>query len=223
MMHLRWKKRNNLHGLKSPEHTERRYLKSIFVRLKMRISERQRDGAIVAVVIAVIIYTLFNASFLLPPKAYDILHRETGRDQLIVGVTVKEGSQEIYWLPGNSKVYDLLNAAGIGNLEKFNEKTLHTQLSTGHAVSIESVGTIEVGEMDNARKMALNIPININKATLEDLMFIPGIGEATALRIIQFRETSGGFRTLEDLMKIRGIKEKKFAHLKRYLYAGKIS
>ena len=73
----------------------------------------------------------------------------------------------------------------------------------------------------NARKMALNIPININKATLEDLMLIPGIGETTALRIIQFRESAGGFHTLEDLMKIRGIKEKKFEHLKKYLYAGK--
>ncbi|MCX5843941.1 MAG: helix-hairpin-helix domain-containing protein [Deltaproteobacteria bacterium] len=189
----------------------------------MRISERQRDGAIVAVVIAVIVYTLSNASFLLQSKVCDLPYRDKGHDQLVVGIAVNAGSQGIFWLPRNSKVYDLLNAAGIGNLEKFNEKTLHTQLSRGHAVYIESDCTIEVGEMDNARKIALNIPININKATLEDLMLIPGIGETTALRIIQFRETSGGFRTLEDLMKIRGIKEKKFAFLKRYLYAGKIS
>jgi competence protein ComEA len=190
--------------------------------MKMRISARQRDGVIIAVVIAVIAYTLSNASFLLPSKVNDLPYRDKGRDQLVVCVTVNAGSQGIFWLPRNSKVYDLLNAAGIGNLEKFNEKTLHTQLSTGHAVHIESDGTIEVGEMNNASKVALNIPININKATLEDLMFIPGIGETTVLRIIQFRETAGGFRTLEDLMKIRGIKEKKFEHLKRYLYAGKI-
>ena len=191
--------------------------------MKIRISDRQRDGAIVAVVIAVIAYTLSNASFLLPSKVNDLPYRDKGPDQLVVGIAVNPDSQGIFWLPRNSKVYDLLNAAGIGNLERFNEKTLYTQLSTGHAVYIESDGTIEVGEMNNARKMALNIPININKATLEDLMLISGIGETTALRIIQFRETSGGFRTLEDLMKIRGIKEKKFAHLKRYLYAGKIS
>jgi len=77
--------------------------------------------------------------------------------------------------------------------------------------------------MSNASKVALNIPININKATLEDLMLIPGMGEKTALQIIQFRETSGNFRTLEDLMKIRGIKEKKFAKLKKYLFTGQIS
>ena len=223
MMHLHWKKRNNPHELKSPQPTEGGYIKSIFVRRKMRISERQRDGAIVAVVIAVMVYTLSNASFLLQSKVCDLPYRDKGRDQLVVGIAVNAGSQGIFWLPRNSKVYDLLNAAGIGNLEKFNEKTLHTQLSRGHAVYIESDCTIEVGEMNNASKIALNIPININKATLEDLTLIPGIGETTALRIIQFRETSGGFRTLEDLMKIRGIKEKKFAYLKRYLYAGKIS
>jgi competence protein ComEA len=191
--------------------------------MKIRISDRQRDGAIVAVVIAVIVYAFSLASFLLPSKVGNLPYTDKGRDQLIVGIAVNPDSHGIFWLPRNSKVYDLLNAAGIGNLEIFNENTLHTQLSTGHAVYIESDGTIEVGEMNNARKMALNIPININKATLEDLMLIPGIGETTALRIIQFRETSGGFRTLEDLMKIRGIKEKKFVYMKRYLYAGKIS
>lgn len=223
MMPLHWKKRNNPHELKSPQPTEGGYIKSIFVRRKMRISERQRDGAIVAVVIAVMVYTLSNASFLLQSKVCDLPYRDKGRDQLVVGIAVNAGSQGIFWLPRNSKVYDLLNAAGIGNLEKFNEKILHTELSTGHAVYIESGGKVAVGEMNNARKIALNILIDINKATLEDLALIPGIGETTAWRIIQFRESSGGFRTLEELMKIRGIKEKKFAYLKRYLYAGKIS
>src|SRR5512137_234761 len=173
--------------------------------MKMRISERQRDGMIVAVIIAVLVYALSSVSSLLQPQMCDLPYGDKGYNQLVVGISVNASSQGVFWLPRNSKVYDLLNAAGIGNLEKFDEKTLHTQLSTGHAVFIESDGKIEVGEMNNASKVALNIPININKATLEDLMLIPGIGEMTALRIIQFREASGSFRTLEDIMKIRGI------------------
>lgn len=191
--------------------------------MKMRISERQRDGAIVAVIIAVIAYTLSYAFLMSQSKVFDLPHSDKGYGQLIVGFIVNEGTQNIYWLPWNSTVKDLLKAAGIENVERFDENKLQAQLTTGNAVFIESDSKIELGEMKNASKVALNIPININNATLEDLMLIPGIGEKTALRIIQYRESLGNFRKLEDLMNIHGIKEKKFTHLKKYLYAGKIS
>jgi len=191
--------------------------------MKIPISDRQRDGVIVVIVVAVIIYTLTFLSSLLPPKVCDLPYRDTGRDQLIVGITGDTNAQGIYWLPGNAHVRDLLKAAGIEHIEKFDEKILHGQLSTGKSVFIKSDSRIKIGEMNNAAKVALNIPININNATLEDLMLIPGIGESTASQIIQFRETSGNFCTLEDLMKIRGIKEKKFAKLKKYFFIDRVS
>jgi competence protein ComEA len=77
--------------------------------------------------------------------------------------------------------------------------------------------------MNNAQKVALNIVINVNKADLDDLTLIPGIGEKTAWQIIKFREKSGRIERLEDLMKIRDIKEKKFKKIKRYLYVSQIS
>jgi len=191
--------------------------------MKIRISDGQLDGAIVVIVIAVIVYVLTGSSFLLQSKVCDLPYRDIGHDQLVVGITSDAGTQGIYWLPRNAQVCDLLKAAGIHNFEKFDEKTLHGQLSHGNAVSIEAGDQLIVGEMGNASKMALNIPININKAALEDLMLIPGIGEKTALQIIEFREKSGNIRKLEDLMKIRGIKEKKFVKLKKYFCTGQIS
>jgi competence protein ComEA len=50
-------------------------------------------------------------------------------------------------------------------------------------------------------------------------MLIDGIGEQTALQIVQFREKSGRYHKVEDLMKVRGIKEKKFRNLRTYFYA----
>ncbi len=59
--------------------------------------------------------------------------------------------------------------------------------------------------------------ISINKATLEELISLPGIGEKTALKIIEYRETYGPFWNIEDLKNVKGIGDKKFEKLKDYI------
>lgn len=56
--------------------------------------------------------------------------------------------------------------------------------------------------------------VNINTATKEELMTLPGVGESKANSIIKYRDDNGGFRTIEDIMNITGIKEGLFNKIK---------
>jgi len=56
--------------------------------------------------------------------------------------------------------------------------------------------------------------VNINEATLEQLAEIQYIGPKIAERIVQYREASGPFAALEDLMKVKGIGQKTFEKIK---------
>lgn len=55
--------------------------------------------------------------------------------------------------------------------------------------------------------------ININTATLEKLILLPGIGKSKAAAIIQFREDFGPFEDIEDLLEVKGIGQKMLTRL----------
>ena len=55
--------------------------------------------------------------------------------------------------------------------------------------------------------------VNINTATAEELDVLPGVGPSTAATIVEDRERNGPFSSVEDLMRVSGIGEKKFAKL----------
>lgn len=59
--------------------------------------------------------------------------------------------------------------------------------------------------------------ININIATVEEIDKLPGIGKIIAKRIIEYREENNGFKQIEELKKIKGITEKKFEKIKKYI------
>jgi len=66
-------------------------------------------------------------------------------------------------------------------------------------------------------KTVLEGKLNINTATAEQLCMLPGISEKKAGAIIEYRTNNGSFKTLADIMKVKGIKEKKVEKFKDYI------
>jgi len=76
-----------------------------------------------------------------------------------------------------------------------------------------SLGEVQK-ELDESRK------VDINNADLDKLVNIPGIGNTLASGIIEYRDANGPFLLETDLLKVKGIGEKKFEKMREYIKVG---
>jgi competence protein ComEA len=63
--------------------------------------------------------------------------------------------------------------------------------------------------------------LELNGASQAELEELPGIGPALASRIVQHRKRVGGFRTVDDLLDVRGIGEKTLSRFRSYVYVSR--
>lgn len=73
---------------------------------------------------------------------------------------------------------------------------------------------------DNIQKKILPAEksINLNTAKLEELINLPGIGQKTAQKIIEYREQHKRFRNINELLDVKGIGNSKFSKIKKYIF-----
>ncbi len=95
-----------------------------------------------------------------------------------------------------------------------------TEISNSNVVSKREVLDFNTAKFKNISNKILPAEksIDLNRATKSELMNLPGIGEKTAEAIIAMREKIGKFRKLEELKKVKGIGDKKFEKIIKYIY-----
>ena len=62
--------------------------------------------------------------------------------------------------------------------------------------------------------------VNLNTATVSQLEELPGVGPGLAARIVEHRQKNGAFKSVEDVMAVKGIGEKNFSKIQGYLSVG---
>ena len=81
------------------------------------------------------------------------------------------------------------------------------------------VSTSENEKSQNADSAELG-KLNINSATVDDLITLPGIGETIAQRIVDYREKVGMFKSIEELTQVDGIGETRLEAIRDYITVG---
>lgn len=153
-------------------------------------------------------------------------------ENIIVHVSGAVNKEGIVELKNNSRMIDAIDKAGglrdeadIRNINlayiiedgmkihiPSKEEKESTIIAEGNTDS-EIVKQSNVIKSDNNKKSK----ININTATKTDLETLPGIGESTALKIIEYRKKKGKFKLIEDIKQVNGIGDSKFNKIKELI------
>lgn len=133
----------------------------------------------------------------------------------VLGEVVSPG---VYILEEGARVFEALNlAGGITEDADVSNINLVDFIEDGTQINVPASGSYvnnENGEIltNHSGK------VNINKASLDELKSIPGIGDTRAKAIIEYREKNGAFSSIEDIMLVSGIKETIFEKIKGEIY-----
>lgn len=181
---------------------------------------RTQLGVILLLGAALLLLWAWRGNFGFPPSPppAPTLH------PVYVEVTGPGARPGVYEFPEPPTLSAVLNQAGAHPPGKEAPGTRGGKtLSPGSKIELTADGQVRLGRMAGPRLLTLGLALDLNRATAGDLEALPGIGPALAKRILEYRQSHGPFKKLEDLEQVSGIGPKKLALIKPYLVIAEIS
>lgn len=147
--------------------------------------------------------------------------------KVVVHVIGEVNNPGVVTLDEGSRIIDAINSAG-GKTEEADLSKINLAyiIEDGTQIYIprinENMNNVELISSDAGQEVIMSnleaeevkTKVNINTANKEKLETLPGIGETTAQKIIEYREQNGKFKTIEDIQNVPGIGEAKYNSLK---------
>lgn len=187
----------------------------------MNLTQEQRRGLILVFTLSIGLgaFYFLNSRPQSATQAVDVvtpLINQVEQSKLIINVAGKVKSPGVYQLPPGSRVIDAIEAAG-NHLKgvDISDINLARLLVDGEQILVG--GNRLQSSKSVARKITVDNPLDINRATLAQLDTLPGIGPVTAQRIIDYRNKVGRINALDELKKISGLGGAKFEEIKSLL------
>lgn len=138
-------------------------------------------------------------------------------EPLVVSVIGKVRKPGLVTVPAGARVADALEAAGGArpgtDLSSLN---LARKVTDGEQIHAGAPAPAASGTESGANP----VKVDLNTATREQLESLPGVGEVTAQRILDWRTRHGGFTAIEQLREVDGIGERRLATLREYVTVG---
>ena len=139
-----------------------------------------------------------------------------GGGEIVVHICGEVKNPGLYRAPEGSRYGELLSLAG-GPTDQADPNLLNLAKEARDGERLYVPGK---GESLPEEEKEASGKVNLNTADAGELQSLPGIGEAKARSILTYREEHGPFSSIEELMKVPGIKEAVFSNVKQFIYVG---
>lgn len=143
------------------------------------------------------------------------IQKENANSIITIYVNGEVKKPGVYELKENSRIEDAIKIAGGFSEEADKYKlNLAKKIKDEDYIYVDKIKKENNSSEDKTKGINNDGKININEASKDELKTIPGIGDVTAQKIIDYRENNRGFNSIEDIKKIDRIGEKTFEKLK---------